>query len=157
MPNMRDHDASIYFKLQGDTLQIGNTEPRNRIVNPVNTHWKQRAHTGPIECTLNGSTHGIPRLYECIFVTCSNLCIILRDLYAICSVPTCDFDLHTSYSPTSCVLSRWLRTVPGVSGQRRSGFCVLPLRVGLGRLWGAHRGRYASSACSRTNRSVQAE
>ena len=23
MPNMRDHDASIYFKLQGDTLQIG--------------------------------------------------------------------------------------------------------------------------------------
>ena len=23
MPNMRDHDASIYFKLQGDTLQVG--------------------------------------------------------------------------------------------------------------------------------------
>jgi sarcosine dehydrogenase len=26
MPNVRDHDASVYLKLQGDTLQIGGYE-----------------------------------------------------------------------------------------------------------------------------------
>jgi len=34
MPNVRDHDASVYLKLQGDALCIGGYEP-----NPV--FWEQ--------------------------------------------------------------------------------------------------------------------
>jgi len=34
MPNVRDHDASVYLKLQGDALCIGGYEP-----NPI--FWEQ--------------------------------------------------------------------------------------------------------------------
>ena len=35
MPNVRDHDASVYLKLQGDALHIGGYEPNPIILNEV--------------------------------------------------------------------------------------------------------------------------
>ena len=35
MPNMRDHDASVYLKLQGDALCVGGYEPNPIFIDQV--------------------------------------------------------------------------------------------------------------------------
>ena len=35
MPNVRDHDASVYLKLQGDALHIGGYEPNPILIEKV--------------------------------------------------------------------------------------------------------------------------
>lgn len=39
MPNVRDHDASVYLRLQGDGLSVGGYE-----TNPI--FWEEVRHTG---------------------------------------------------------------------------------------------------------------
>ena len=48
MPNIRDHDASVYLKLQGDALHIGGYEHNPVLIEGVNlviqakyTMWNQ--------------------------------------------------------------------------------------------------------------------
>ena len=36
MPNVRDHDASVYLKLQGDALQVGGYEVDPIFIEKVN-------------------------------------------------------------------------------------------------------------------------
>ena len=38
MPNVRDHDASVYLKLQGDALHIGGYEPNPILIEKVWFH-----------------------------------------------------------------------------------------------------------------------
>jgi len=35
LPNMRDHDGSVYFRVHGDTLMIGGYEPDPIILDKV--------------------------------------------------------------------------------------------------------------------------
>ena len=38
MPNVRDHDASVYLRLQGDALSIGGYEPNPMFIGEVRTN-----------------------------------------------------------------------------------------------------------------------
>jgi sarcosine dehydrogenase len=38
MPNVRDHDASVYLKLQGDALSVGGYEPDPIFTGEVNVN-----------------------------------------------------------------------------------------------------------------------
>lgn len=39
MPNVRDHDASVYLRLQGDALSVGGYEPNPIFWDEVRRRW----------------------------------------------------------------------------------------------------------------------
>lgn len=39
MPNVRDHDSSIYFKVQGDSLSVGGYENDPVFIDQVSIQW----------------------------------------------------------------------------------------------------------------------
>lgn len=40
MPNVRDHDASVYLRLQGDALSVGGYEANPIFWDEVRRQWK---------------------------------------------------------------------------------------------------------------------
>jgi len=41
LPNVRDHDSSVYFRVQGDALCVGGYEPNPIILDNVRSHFNQ--------------------------------------------------------------------------------------------------------------------
>lgn len=47
MPNVRDHDSSIYFKLQGDALSVGGYENDPIFIDQVGLFFFKLYHSFP--------------------------------------------------------------------------------------------------------------
>ena len=79
MPNMRDHDASVYLKLQGDALCVGGYEPNPIFIDKVGMSYYLWNVTGPVFFAVQRNLWSLYRYYfNLLFRYHSNVSVQLR-------------------------------------------------------------------------------